>query len=220
MREVILKISMPDNWVKETGIQFTTPIKFKECMPYGELGGRCLIEIDGIKDNSDEIIAHIQKHPDVCRIDISQSKNGILGSVVANKCAACRALTGSDCFLTSALSLEDGSVEWKLITSANGSLTQLIDKLEENGCMVEITNTSHLTDNNLLTGRQEEIIHTAIEKGYYNYPKNITIKELALMFDISPSTLGEIIQRGEKKIISEYFHDKTKNKILPSVGFS
>lgn len=206
MREVILKITMPDNWVKETGRQFTTPIKFRECMPYGESGGRCLIEIDDTRDISDKIIDQIQKHPDVCRIDICESKNGILGSVVTNKCAACRALTGSDCFLTSALSLEDGSVEWKLITSANGSLTQLIEKLEENGCIVELTNTSHLTDDNLLTERQEQIIHAAIEKGYYNYPKKITIKELALMFDISPSTLGEILQRSEKKIISEFFH--------------
>jgi len=207
MREVILGITMPDNWVKDMGKKYPAPIKFKECMPYGESGGRCLIEIDSSQEMSDDIIAEIKKHPDVCRIDISPLKNGgILGSIITNKCAACRALTGSDCFLTSASSLNDGSVEWKLITGSEGSLSHLIEKLEENGCKVELKTTSHLTKNHFLTDRQEKIIHTAFEKGYYDYPKKITIRELADIFGISPSTLGEIIQRGEKKIILKHLH--------------
>jgi predicted DNA binding protein len=132
-----------------------------------------------------------------------------LGSVVTERCVACRALTGSDCFLTSASSLEDGSVEWKLITGAEGSLSDLIENLEENGCRVELESAVHLGKKSLLTNRQEEIIRAAFEKGYYDYPKKITIEKLAKLFDISASTLGEIIQRGEKKIISEHFCRKT-----------
>jgi predicted DNA binding protein len=207
MREAILKITMPDNWVKDVCKKYPYPIKFIECMPYSESGGRGLIEIKGEK--SDEIVAEIKKHPDVCRIDISHLKNGVLGSVVTERCSACRALTGSDCFLTSASSLEDGSVEWKLITGAEGSLSDLIENLEENGCRVELKSTVHLSKKSMLTNRQEEIIRAAFEKGYYDYPKKITISELAKMFDISPSTLGEIIQRGEKKIILERFYGKT-----------
>jgi predicted DNA binding protein len=207
MREAILKITMPDNWVKDVCKKYPDPIKFIECMPYGKSGGRGLIEIKG--DNTDEIVAEIRKHPDVCRIDVSQLKNGVLGSIVTEKCAACRALTGSDCFLTSALSLKDGDVEWKLITGAEGSLSCLIENLKENGCRVELKSVIHLSKKSSLTSRQEEIIRAAVEKGYYDYPKKITIEKLAKMFDISPSTLGEIIQRGEKKIILERFYRKT-----------
>ncbi|MBU4223564.1 MAG: helix-turn-helix domain-containing protein [Euryarchaeota archaeon] len=207
MREAILKITMPDNWVKDVCKKYPNPIKFIECMPYGKSGGRGLMEIKGEK--TDEIVAEIKKHPDVCRIDVSHLRNGVLGSVVTERCAACRALTGSDCFLTSALSLEDGGVEWKLITGAEGSLSDLIENLEENGCRVELKSAVHLSKKSLLTNRQEEIIRAAFEKGYYDYPKKSTINELAKMFDISPSTLGEIIQRGEKKIILEHFCRKT-----------
>jgi predicted DNA binding protein len=207
MREAILKVTMPDNWVKDVCKKYPDPIKFIECMPYGKSGGRGLIEIKGEK--TDEIVAEIKKHPDVCRIDVSHLKNGVLGSVVTERCAACRALTGSDCFLTSASSLEDGGVEWKLITGAEGSLSDLIENLEENGCRVELKSAVHLSKKNMLTNRQEEIIRAAFEKGYYDYPKKITIEKLAKMFDISPSTLGEIIQRGEKKIILERFYRKT-----------
>ncbi len=207
MREAVLKVTMPDNWVKDVCKKYPTPIKFIECMPYGKSGGRGLIEIKG--EMTDEIVAEIKKHPDVCKIDISHFKNGVLGSVVTKRCSACRALTGSDCFLTSASSLVDGSVEWRLITGAEGSLSELIENLEKNGCRVELKSAIHLSKKSLLTNRQEEIIRAAFEKGYYDYPKKITINELAKMFDISPSTLGEIIQRGEKKIISEHFCRKT-----------
>jgi predicted DNA binding protein len=207
MMEVLLKIRMPDNWVKDVGKRFPTPIKFLECMPYGDSGGRGLIEINGEEKKIYDIIEEIKDHPDVCRVDISPLKDGgVLGSIITNKCVACRALTGSDCFLTSALSLGDGRVEWKLITGGEGSLVDLIDKLKSYGCEVELKSTTHLTKKTMLTSRQEEIVRAAIEKGYYDYPKKITIKELAKTFDISPSTLNEILQRGERKIMRWYFN--------------
>jgi predicted DNA binding protein len=206
MMEVVLKIRMPDNWVKDVSKKYPRPIKFIECMPYGDSGGRGLIEIDGKEEKVDDIIEEIKNHPDVCRIDISPLKDGgVLGSIITNKCVACRALTGSDCFLSSALSLGDGRVEWKLITGGEGSLSDLVDQLKAYGCEVELKSTTHLTKKTMLTSRQEEIVRAAFEKGYYDHPKKITMKELARIFSISPSTLSEILQRGEKKVMGWYF---------------
>ena len=207
MMEVTLKIRMPDNWVKDIGKKFPTPIKFIDCMPHGDSGGRGLIEIDGEADKVYDIIEEIKKHPDVCRVDISRLRDGgVMGSIITNKCVACRALTGSDCFLTTASSLNDGRVEWKLITGAEGSLAELIEKLKAYGCEVELKSTTHLTKKTLLTTRQEEIVRAAFEKGYYDFPKKITIKKLAKIFDVSPSTLNEILQRGERKVMRWYFN--------------
>ncbi len=205
--EVVLKIRMPDNWVKDVSKKYPSPIKFLECMPYGESGGRGLVEIDGEEEQIKDIIEEIKDHPDVCRVDISPLKNGgVLGSIVTNKCVACKAVTGSDCFLTSAASLGDGRVEWKLITGGEGSLAELVEKLKTYGCEVELKSTTHLTKKTLLTSRQEEIVKAAFEKGYYDFPKKITIKKLAKIFNISPSTLNEILQRGEKKVMRWYFN--------------
>jgi len=76
MMEVILKIRMPDNWVKDITKKFPTQIKFLECMPYGDSGGRGLIEMEDKEEGMNEIIEEIKKHPDVCRVDISPLKNG------------------------------------------------------------------------------------------------------------------------------------------------
>ena len=134
MREVVLKITIPDNWIKDITARYPVLIKFKECMPHGDSGGRSLIEIDNTLGITDDIIKEIEKHAEVCSVDISSLSDGsVLGSVITDKCAACRALTGSECFVTSALSLGDGTVEWKLITGGEGSLIHLIDNLEAKG---------------------------------------------------------------------------------------
>ena len=55
-----------------------------------------------------------------------------------------------------------------------------------------------------LTARQEDVIQTACENGYFDIPKKINLKELADCFDVCPATLCEILQRAERKVISEY----------------
>ncbi|MDY6964616.1 MAG: PAS domain S-box protein [Halobacteriota archaeon] len=62
-----------------------------------------------------------------------------------------------------------------------------------------------LAGNGRLTDRQREIIRTALEQGFYEYPKKIILEELAEEFDISTSTISEIIRRGEKNILKHYF---------------
>ncbi len=206
MMEVVLKIKIPQSWIEKVTIKHDTPIKFLDCMPFGESGGRGLIEINATDSEIQSIIEDIKSHEDICKVEISPSPDGgILGSVVTKRCVACQALTGSDCFLTSAISDKNGNVEWKLITGKKGSLLNLITKLEEQGCEVELKKSRKLTKREILTERQKEIIKIAFEKGYYDIPKNITLVELAKIFKISISTLAEILQRGEKKIISQYF---------------
>jgi predicted DNA binding protein len=206
MMEVVLKIKIPQSWIENIGIKYNAPIKFLDCMPFGKSGGRGLIEITATDKEIENIVEDIKKHEDTCRVDISPlPTGGVLGSVVTKRCVACQALTGSSCFLTSAESIKDGHVEWKLITGEKGSLLELIKKLEGMGCEVELKKSRKLTKRALLTERQEQIVRIAFEKGYFDVPKNTTIDGLAKLFNISPSTLAEILQRGEKKIIDQYF---------------
>ncbi|MDY6966042.1 MAG: PAS domain S-box protein [Halobacteriota archaeon] len=62
-----------------------------------------------------------------------------------------------------------------------------------------------LYEKGALTDRQRSIIKTALEKGFYEYPKKIDLKGLAKEFDISISTASEIIRRGERNILKQYF---------------
>jgi len=203
MMEVTLKVRIPNTWIK--GMKKN--VKVLECIPHGK-GGKSLVEIGGEGDEVKNVIEEIKKHPFVCNMETSPIKGGILATVETTKCMACKALADSSCFLTSAIG-KDGYVEWHLIAGGK-SLADLVQRLKNYGCEVEIKSVKKIDRKNLLTERQEEIVRTAFEKGYYDSPKKIRIKDLAEILNIAPSTLAEILQRGEKKIIREYFE---KNRI-------
>jgi len=100
----------------------------------------------------------------------------------------------------------DGYIEWKLIAGKEDSLSNLIQKLKKFGCEVELVTSRRLNKKRMLTGRQEEIIRIALKEGYYDIPKRTSINKLATSFNVAPSTLAEIIQRAEGKIIGQYFN--------------
>jgi len=204
--EASLTIRIPDNWVKDVGERFPTPIKFVDCMPYGEGGGRGLIEIEDDPDVAKAVIEEIRSHPSVCSVDISHFGDGkISGAVVTNKCVACKALTGSECFLTSARSAGEGKVEWRIITGGEGSLADLVRSLKSAGCEVQVNRVNRVGDHDVVTRRQEEIVRAALASGYYDRPRRTTIRQLAKEVGISSSTLGEILQRAEGNIIKSFF---------------
>lgn len=206
MIEASITIEMPDNWVKDVGSKFPAPINLIECMPYGESGGKTLVEIKGDPLTADDIISEIRRHPSVYKADISHFGDGrISGSIVTNSCVACKALTGTECFLTKAKSKPDGKVEWTVMTGGNPSLGNLISRLKTSGCTVQVNSITKISGQNVVTMRQEEILRFALQRGHYDYPRRITIRELAKELDISPSTMGEILQRGERNIVKAFF---------------
>ena len=203
--EVVLKITMPDTWISKVSDN-KAKIKLIECIPDKNLGGRLLFEIEAEPENISKILKKINAYEQVCKLDISPFKQGgYLGSIITNNCITCQALTQSGCFLNHAINLRDAKVEWHLIMGDEKALAKLIEVLEMNGCIVELKSKTHLNKKNILTSKQEEIIKIALEKGYFDYPKRISLRELSKSLRISFSTLNEILHRGEKKIIRNYY---------------
>jgi len=209
MMEAVLEITMHNTWLKSISEETETKIKLLDCIPDKNFGGRLLFEIETKPENIDDVINKINAFQQICKIEISPyGKGGYLGSMVTNNCITCQALTGSNCFLTYAASLSSGKLEWHLIVGEEKSLLELIKFLEMKGCSVELKSKTYLNRKNMLTSKQEKIIKIAFEKGYYDYPKGITLRELSKIFKISFSTLNEILRRGEKKIIRNYYLKK------------
>jgi predicted DNA binding protein len=206
MMEVVLIISMPDSWISKVSEDTAAKIKLIECIPDKNFGGRLLFEIEAEPDNISQVLKKIKAYEQICRLDISPyKKGGYLGSIITNNCITCKALTQSSCFLSHAINLTNAKVEWHLIMGEEKSLEKLISVLEMNGCIVELKSKTHLGKKTILTSKQEEIIKIAFERGYFDYPKKITLRELSKILKISFSTLNEILHRGEKKIIQNYY---------------
>ncbi|MFC7074735.1 helix-turn-helix domain-containing protein [Halovenus rubra] len=55
-----------------------------------------------------------------------------------------------------------------------------------------------------LTDRQREVLETALELGYYETPREATLKDIAAELGVDHGTAGNHIQRIESKVFSKY----------------
>jgi DNA-binding CsgD family transcriptional regulator len=53
-----------------------------------------------------------------------------------------------------------------------------------------------------LTDRQQEILLTALEMGYYEQPRRATSEELAEQLDCTKTTVGEHLRKAEEKVLT------------------
>jgi predicted DNA binding protein len=202
MMEIKLLIKVPDVWVWDIVKSGERKIKFMDCMPWGESGGRGLLRIDGTKKEVEEAIKKIEAHPDIEKVDASTMKEGgVILTVITRKCHACRALARSECFLLSSTSTEEGDLMWRVIAPNDEAITRLVNELEEKGTSIRFMSITPIDHKEVLTTRQLSIVKKAYSEGYYDIPKKTNIQKLAKKFKISPSTLAEILQRGERKVI-------------------
>ena len=58
----------------------------------------------------------------------------------------------------------------------------------------------------LLTDRQQEILDTATDLGYYQVPRQATHEDIAEKLDLSTTTVGEPLRKIEARMLSEIAH--------------
>jgi len=54
-----------------------------------------------------------------------------------------------------------------------------------------------------LTGKQLETLLLAYKSGYFDNPRKVTLRELAEMLNLSPSTVKEHLRKAQRKIFEE-----------------
>jgi predicted DNA binding protein len=211
MIEATLAVNMGDSWIRDILLKHKVTIKFLGWLPDSSDGkaGKSLIEIRGNEKEIKSIPDALKDNPFICKLQISKvGKASILGAIEVNDCAICKAVQGTDCFLTHGVTTEDGALLLKIVAGERKSVRDFIFRLEEDGCKVKIVSLRDPEKEEILTERQEEILRTAYELGYFEYPKKVSIKELAEKLNMSISTLSEMLRKSEKRVLEYYFSDK------------
>jgi predicted DNA binding protein len=209
MTEIILAVTMPDSWVKAVSERHDVSVRILDCVPSADEGGRSLFEIESGDVDPEVILSSMRGHPDIERVDVTAiEEDRILGSVVTRKCSSCRKIMQSKCFLKGARSLKDGRVELRVVGGVKGALPELMDNLRQDGCQVELKRVGREDADSVVTRRQEQVVRKALEMGYFDYPRRGGLKELSRDMGVSQSTIAEVLQRGERNIIEQYFRTK------------
>ncbi len=206
MLEAILAIETPVEWKQELTSKYHAKIAILDCLPYQDEGNRDLVEIEVEEQYVDMVLDDLKKNPEVDLVDLTVVDRGrIKGAVATNECVACCSMVGSEAFLLEASMNKAGKTVWRLLATDKEAIRQIVSELEDHRYGVELMKLTSVDADELMTSRQEDILQIAFERGYFDYPKRISLRDLASMFDISISTLSEMLRKGQRKIMEEYF---------------
>jgi predicted DNA binding protein len=212
MMEAVVSLTIPDKWIKESLLEYPSVVKVISSKPVDGKSVRDLVEIEVEKEEDlEKVMRSIKKSPNVFNVDITAIERGrALAVFTTTKCIVCRLLANTDCFLTSSTSTKEGRMQWTLLVSEKAPLQQLIVNLEKVGADPKLVSLTEIGDKDALTARQEQITKMAFEKGYFDFPRKIGLRQLAKIFGISTSTLSEILRKGQRRIMTRYFKEHSQ----------
>jgi predicted DNA binding protein len=208
MMEAVVSLAMPDNWITDVVEMYPSVIRIIDTKEMKE-GVRDLVQID-VENEEDlpKVIEQVRKNPNIFNVDISTIDRGrALAAFSTNQCVACRLLAGSECFLTGSTTTKEGRLKWTMLVTHKKALQELIDNLAKIKAGPKLVKLTELSDTDELTKRQEQVTRMAFERGYFDFPRRIGLKELATMFNVSTSTLSEILRKGQRRIMMRYFSE-------------
>ncbi|PSP75777.1 helix-turn-helix domain-containing protein [Halobacteriales archaeon QS_3_64_16] len=105
--------------------------------------------------------------------------------------------------------IEDGEATLEL-TAPRNRLSALGEALEEFGLHYTVEHISEDVDpETLLTDRQRRVLRTAVDRGYYDTPRECTLTELATELDVAKSTLSEVLHRAEGRVLKQVVASST-----------
>lgn len=208
MMEGIISLTLPDNWITEVVRQYPSVVKLIDSKALeSEVRDLVQIEVENSEDLP-KVIESIRNNPNIFNVDISAIDKGkALAMFSTNQCMVCRVLAGTECFLTRSTTTPDGRMQWTMLVTKNSAFKELIANLEKLNADPKLVKLTEIVDTDELTMRQEQITRMAFERGYFDFPRRIGLRELAKMFDISTSTLSEILRKGQRRIMQRYFQE-------------
>ena len=91
----------------------------------------------------------------------------------------------------------DVPARWRFAARKTGDVREIVAKLAEGGIQARIQDITPLDKNVTLTLKEKGIIAVAIERGYFEFPRRITLEDLSKAVGVEVSSLGRILRSVE-----------------------
>ena len=208
--EAVLECPQPHGWIRLAASEYGALIEIldSKVLPGGVVEHLFELQVD--PSRTEDLMTMIRNDRDVIDVDFMRTKGGhVYGSVSSKRCTVCKQVAKSRCFLSSLVIGTEGQPHWTIL-GGNESYKELVTGLEDSKIPYHLRLLKELQETELLTSRQEEMLSIAFESGYFEFPKKVGLKDLAVRTGVRESTLGEILRRGQRKILREYLAKKSK----------
>jgi len=121
-------------------------------------------------------------------------------------CEVCNTILAHDAFLVSGKSMEGNIITYSFMVPTFEAYKGIIIDLEKAGHIVNVRKIGKFEQQiGVLTENQERIFWLALKSGFFNYPRQVGMAELAAKLGISSATLSETIRRGTRRLLEHYF---------------
>jgi hypothetical protein len=121
-------------------------------------------------------------------------------------CEVCNTILGHDAFLVSGKSMQNNIITYSFMVPTFDAYRGIISDLEKTGHKVNVVKIGKFEQQiGVLTENQERIFWLALKSGFFDYPRQIGMAELAAKLGISAATLSEIMRRGTRRLLEHYF---------------
>jgi len=86
---------------------------------------------------------------------------------------------------------------WRFAARKTRDVGEIVARLGEGGIQARIQDISPLDRNVTLSQKEKGIIVVAIERGYFDFPRKITLKDLGNLVGVDPASLSKILHSVE-----------------------
>lgn len=204
MPQASLRITIPDEiWIGDLSRRFpSTTFHIQSARSVGGVGV-ALVELQGPDVKS--VVGALETQRAVTDFEVfDQDDEQALVQIEATNPFLLFPIEASATPLQMPFEIRDGTVSWELITTRD-RLSNLSDQLDAFGITYEVDRVQpQIGFEQLLTGKQSQIVEAALERGYYDSPRTCTLTELADQLGMAASTCSETLHRAEERIIKRF----------------
>jgi hypothetical protein len=174
-------------------------LSIADCRPLDRERMVMLLDINGAPDAVRETIATLRKMTGVREAYGGESDAlGTRALVILEKPGVCRASAGAvimclDCPFNST----DTPARWRFVTRRTSDVGQIIARLGEEGIQARVEDISPIDKKVILTEKEKGIIAVAVENGYFDFPRKITLEGLSQLVGVDPVSLSKIFRSVE-----------------------
>jgi hypothetical protein len=114
--------------------------------------------------------------------------------------------------------IRGGEASWVVVAS-EPKLRRLVDRLRQRAPAVTLESVRHTelhAPTGPLTPRQADLLHRAIEAGYFEIPRKVSLTELARLLGVAASTLSEGLAVVEKKLVEHWPDEALAGEPVPT----
>ncbi len=203
LRQIALQVKT-ENKLQQAAKERGVKLNIVDCKPFNKTGMSLLLELRGEQQDMRAATGAIRRTEGVRQVVEGEGAGEAMPLlVVLDRPGICRAsndvaIVCLDCPLNS----ETQPSEWRFIARKTSDFRQVLARLSKEGIETRIEDVAPLERKATLTGRQKEIMATAVAQGYFEFPRKISLTGLSELVGVKPSTLSEILRSAERRIMA------------------